>query len=254
VAKSEQTTVADNTPSTETVVPATEPVAQPAAQQPFTKPMPATPTVHAVPFAGDPAAYHATPAVTEDSGKDTKAEGKVYTQAQIDAMIQERVKRATDKYADYDDLKAKATDADKAKLTADEQAAQRLKDLETQTTTLAQEKAKLLVEVSFKDAASDLGLPSEAAYKLADMAQAKFDDAGRITNAKELAAAVAQQYPGLVKRGASASVVNPARGNEPVQETDAQKRYRLLGGGGGGSFWQGGGVTMPVSVGNPTGE
>jgi hypothetical protein len=247
--KAETTTVADSTTTQATETPAVADAAPTA--QPFVKPTPQTPTLHTATFAGDPNAQHATQAVTEDTGKD-KADGKVFTQAQIDAMIKERVDRERAKYADYDDLKAKATAADDATRTAAEKQAQRLQQLEQDAAKYAQQNKTLQAENAFLAAASELGLPGDAAYKLADMSKATFGDDGRISNAKELAQAVAQAYPGLVKRTAAANVVNPGRDSESQARTDADKRRELLSGGGGGSFWRSGGVVLPASF--TTGE
>lgn len=248
-------TVADATPTTTTeATPAVENTAQPAQPaQSFVKPTPQQPVTHTAYFGTQPDAQNATSAATEgDKGKEAQTEGKVFTQAQIDAMIKERVERERAKYADYDELKTKATAADEATRTEAEKQAARLKELETQASTLAAERTKLQAENAFLAAASEIGLPGDAAYKLADMSKATFGDDGRITNAKELAAAVAQAYPGLVKRGASPNVVNPGRESAAQARTDADRRADYFGGG--NSFmWRGGGVKMPVSAGS-TGE
>lgn len=59
-----------------------------------------------------------------------KSEGQTFTQADVDRIVSERVKRAEAKYADYDDLKAKvgekaSADDRIAKLEADLRASQR---------------------------------------------------------------------------------------------------------------------------------
>ena len=46
----------------------------------------------------------------QDAGKG--AEEKTFTQAELDAVVKDRLKREREKYADYDDLKAKATKFD----------------------------------------------------------------------------------------------------------------------------------------------
>ena len=46
----------------------------------------------------------------QDAGKGT--EEKTFTQAELDAVVKDRLKREREKYADYDDLKAKATKFD----------------------------------------------------------------------------------------------------------------------------------------------
>lgn len=43
------------------------------------------------------------------------AGGKTFTQAELDAIVRDRLKREREKYADYDDLKSRADDADKNK-------------------------------------------------------------------------------------------------------------------------------------------
>lgn len=247
-------TVADSTPTT-TEQPAAEQTAQAQAQQQsFVKPQPQQPVTHTSYFGGQPDAQHATSAATEgDKGEGDKQDGKTFTQEQLDAIVKERLDRALKKFADYDDLKAKAEAADEATRSEAEQQATRLKELETQAATLAEQNKRVLAENAFLAAASELGLPGDAAYKLADMSKAEYGEDGRITNAKELAAAVAQAYPGLVKRGASANVVNPGRESAAQARTDADRRNDYFGGGN-SLMWRGGGVRMPVSVGNTTGE
>lgn len=247
---------ADSTPTT-TEQPAAEQTAQPQAQQQsFVKPQPQQPVTHTAHFGVQPET-HATSAATEGNqgnAQDSGKEGKVFTQAEIDAIVKQRLDRALAKYADYDDLKAKAAAADEATKSEAEKQAQRLKELETQATTLAEQNKRVLAENAFLAAASEIGLPGEAAYKLADMSKAEYGEDGRITNAKELAAAVAQQYPGLVNKRAAANVVNPGRGDvQTAQRTDADRRADYFGGGN-SPLWRGGGVRMPVSAGNTAGE
>lgn len=45
--------------------------------------------------------------------------GKTFTQAEVDQLIKDRLARERGKYADYDDLKARAADADKSKTQLD---------------------------------------------------------------------------------------------------------------------------------------
>lgn len=55
-------------------------------------------------------------------GDDTGAAGSTtttFTQAQVDAIVRDRLKRERDKFADYDDLKNKADEADKNKSALD---------------------------------------------------------------------------------------------------------------------------------------
>jgi hypothetical protein len=58
---------------------------------------------------------------------------KTFTQDDLDKIVKDRIERERKKYADYSDLKSKATKLDeleKAKLSDEEKAAKRLKELE----------------------------------------------------------------------------------------------------------------------------
>lgn len=50
----------------------------------------------------------------ENTVETTQQEERTFTQAEMNAIIQERVARERGKYADYDDLKAKAAQYDEA--------------------------------------------------------------------------------------------------------------------------------------------
>lgn len=244
--QAETTTVAENTPIATEATPALETTAQPAAQS-LVKPVVQTPTLHTAYFAGDPNAQHATSAATEgDKGKDAKTE-RLFTQEELEAIVKERISRVEKKYGDYDDLKAKATAADEATRSEAEKQAARLQELEQNAAKLAQERAKLVVENAFLVAATEVGLPAKAALKLADLDKAEYDANGNITNAKALAEAVAAEYPALIKRSATANVVNPGRENSTPTRTDADRRKELLGAGS-DVFWQEGRVILPTSL------
>jgi hypothetical protein len=59
------------------------------------------------------------------SGDDTGSTGeKTFTQAELNAIVRDRLARESAKYADYDELKAKATEADKNKSQIDKMADQ----------------------------------------------------------------------------------------------------------------------------------
>lgn len=67
-------------------------------------------------------------------GDDTGAAGgKTFTQAEVDAIVRDRLKREREKYADYDDLKARAGEADKSK-TALDQLLEKVSGLEERAT------------------------------------------------------------------------------------------------------------------------
>lgn len=55
-----------------------------------------------------------------EEDKTGSAGEKTFTQAELDAVVRERLKRERDKYADYDDLRAKAGEADRNKSALDQ--------------------------------------------------------------------------------------------------------------------------------------
>ena len=69
----------------------------------------------------------------QDQGAEDKQQEQTFTQADVDRIVRERVKREREKFADYDDLKAKAGE----KVTAEERLAElekRYADAETRAT------------------------------------------------------------------------------------------------------------------------
>lgn len=84
----------------------------------------------------------------EDTTADKQEVPKTFTQDDLDKIVKDRIERERKKYADYSDLKSKATKLDemeKAKLSDEEKAAKRLKELEDKIA----EKDKILQEKEF---------------------------------------------------------------------------------------------------------
>lgn len=242
----------------ETVQPANDTPAVPA--QPAAPEAPATPAPRPVTSdGGQPVEISfvtglpkpATPAgTTGDQPADpARPQAKTFTQEQIDAIIAARLADERKKFADYDDLKAKVQAAEEAQKTEAQKTADRLKELETTNQRLAAERQELTAKTAIIAAASGIGLDADAAVKLVDAKALKFDDAGNATNAADLVKAVAEKYPGLVRRGIPAiPVVNPSGQQQPVGRTDDDRRREYFGGAG-ATFWSGGGVKMPTTLG-----
>ena len=141
-----------------------------------------------------------------------------FTQAQLDRMVGERVTRERAKYADYEDLKAKAAklqefeDAQKSEL----QRAQDAKEAAENTAKAAMTNANTrLIQAEFIAAAALAGVKHpEDAYALADRTAVLIGDDSKVTG-------VTEQVKALIDAG-----------RLPMQ--DGPRAPRLDGGAGGG--------------------
>ena len=197
-----------------------------------------------------------------------KTEGdtpRTFTQEDLDKIVSERLERerrklkedATKKYADYDDLKAKAAkyqEIENANKTEQEKAAERLaavekraQELEAQNARLAQERTEIVLRSAVITEATKQGFvdPSDA-YAMLDIAQVEIDkDSGEPKNLEKLLTVLAKAKPYLVRQQAQLSATNPAVGHSDT-ETPEQRRSRLFGAGSTPiGTAQGGGVFMP---------
>lgn len=104
-----------------------------------------------------------TTTTTDDDDKGTAATGEPITQADVDRIVADRLKRERAKFADYDELKAKAAEADKAK-DADKGEAQKLTEqLQKMQSDLDEERRqRRVIEV-----AADKGLTPAHVKRLA---------------------------------------------------------------------------------------
>lgn len=183
---------------------------------------------------------------TEPETPSSEDTPKTFTQDQVNKMMADQ-RRALQKAAD----EAKA----QAALTAEEKLAQEASHLKKE---LDQTRASLVAEknrVAIIMEAGLLSLDATAAVKLIDSNSITFDDQGNPTNIKELVAAVATQYPGLVKSGRTSLPnilpVNPNNdSSNQSTRTDADRRREYFGGGN-AAFWASGGVVQPQNPQNP---
>lgn len=83
---------------------------------------------------------------------------KTFTQAEVDKLIRDRLARERGKYADYDDLKAKAAEADKGKTQIDR--------IEAQLAEMTKQAEKNAREVLIRDVADELGISVKQAKRL----------------------------------------------------------------------------------------
>lgn len=91
----------------------------------------------------------------DDAGKATE---KTFTQADVDRLIRERLAREREKYADYEDLKAKAAAADKG--------TSQLDKIQEQLTAMQARAEKAEAATLRRDVADELGLTARQAGRL----------------------------------------------------------------------------------------
>lgn len=186
-----------------------------------------------------------TPTAAVNAGQQPMAE-KTFTQAELNAIIAQRIQQERGKYADYEQLQQRLQT-----LTATQQTEQqRLQLLEQQNQKLATVTQEKSVEAAIARAAAAIGLDPEAALKLADHSKLQSDDAGNVTNAADVIKEVADKFPGLLKRQMPvANAVNPQTGGANVmpEVRDARQRQEYFGGNA-ASFWNAGGVRLPIEL------
>lgn len=215
----------------------TEQTPEPAAQF-VVKTQPVQTTAETVEFA-KPLVLptDATPAEKGDNGEQ-KQEAKALTQEDIDKIIAARLKQERAKFADYDAIKAKLQEVEDAQKSEEQKRQERLAALEQENQKLAQQNRETAIKAAIVAAASEIGLDTKAAVKLADTSTLADD----FSNVDEIVKAIAADYPGLVRRQAAQTTpANPARSTQPPARTDAD-RMREYFSGGNSSFWQGSGV------------
>lgn len=144
------------------------------------------------------------PGGAPDPKNDTKGADKTFTQADLDKLVKDRLERERKKYADYEDLKAKAerlSELEKQGMTE----AERLKAELAEVKTKADEAEKRLAdaELERKKAAliAKAGLPIELASRV------------RGTTDEEIAADIETLKPLVAKKGAGGG--NPVSGGQP---------------------------------------
>jgi hypothetical protein len=129
----------------------------------------------------------APPAVTPPS--EPPADKPTLTQAQVDAILKERLGRERAKFADYDDLKAakaKLEEIETAQLTELEQAQKRADDAERQAQQALQTSQDRLIRAEFTAVAATKGAahPGDA-YHLADLSGVTLTESGDVSGVTE---------------------------------------------------------------------
>lgn len=186
-----------------------------------------------------------TPTAAVNAGQQPTVE-KMFTQAEINTIIAQRIQQERGKYADYEQLQQQVQT-----LTAAQQAEQeRSRVLEQQNQSLSKVTQEKSVEAAIARAAAAIELDPDAALKLFDVDKLQTDSAGNVINAADVVKAVAEKYPGLLKRRMPvANAVNPPAGGANVmpEVREARQRQEYFGGNS-GSFWNAGSVRLPIDL------
>lgn len=147
--------------------------------------------------AGNPQDTDTTP---EKGGKSA---GVTFTQEQVDAMVKERVKREKAKYADYDDLKAKASKVDEyenASKSELEKAQEKAEALKRDNQALANSVNDKLKKAEVRIQAAQLGFTNpEDAYHLADLSAVDVDADGNVKGVDEALKELVKTKPYLLR-------------------------------------------------------
>lgn len=124
------------------------------------------------------------------------------SQAELDAIVEQRLSRERKKFADYDDLKSKAEKYDeleaeqKSELEREKEArekAERDKDAAVETSRTTLKRAGIIAEAARQNA-----VDPEAVWALIDKAEIELDDAGNVTNAETVVKGLLTQRDYLV--------------------------------------------------------
>lgn len=162
---------------------------------------------------------------------------KLFTQADIDRMMNKRWGEEKDKDAELKDLRAKAKklqEIEDAQKTEFEKLQERLGQLENQATQTAAENKRLKLNAKIASVAGQLGAvdPNDPNFVMATQAIDP-DGNGADDQIKSAIEALKTQRPYLFgNRQSHLEPFNPEGGPGQRGETDAQKRARIYGSGG----------------------
>lgn len=150
---------------------------------------------------------------TADEPVNTEKEVKTFTQEEIDKIVADRIARERKKYSDYDDLKTKASEYEKAveeKRLAELSEKERLEEIakkhETEKQTLAQQLEQLKSQVQREKVVNEfikLATSANIAYiddalKLADLSAVEVGEDGKVIGVDEVISSLVQDKPFLV--------------------------------------------------------
>lgn len=192
-------------------------------------------------------------ATPPETGASANQSQRTFSQDDVNRLIDERLKREREKYADYTDLKAKAAkwqeheDAQKTEL---EKLQAQIADWQNRATQAEQRRQSAILRSSVMAEAAKQGVPAdriEAAYKLLNSAELKVEADDAIPNLSEAVARLLTDNPFLVAQAApgkpptpKTSPTNPASAPTGDSQWLAEYKANLRNPGGGQTFGKGG--------------
>lgn len=156
-----------------------------------------------------------------------------FTQADLERHINERLTREREKYKDYDELKAKAETLESASKSELEKAIEKANRAEARQKEMETQTRERVITAEAKAIAAELGFTKpDRAIKLADMANAKYNEDGTVSGIREALTALAMEMPELLakKSAPNTGASNPAK--TEGGESEAQRILRSRSGGG----------------------
>jgi hypothetical protein len=154
---------------------------------------------------------------------------KTFTQAELDAKIEERLARERKKYEGFDDLKAKAAKLDeieKANLSESEKLKKELEDAKKAGTERITKAEQRLLKAEVKAVCSELGIVDpDIAYSLIQGKEGvKVNDDDSIAGVKEALTALLESKPYLKGQapGGVGNGSNPGEGNNNASTLEKQ--------------------------------
>jgi len=163
-----------------------------------------------------------TPDATD--GGEQSDQGRVFTQADVDRLMGERVKREREKYADYADLKkaaarlAEIEEANKSELQKAQEAAQAAQHAAEAALTAANE--RLMRAAFIAEAAKAGAAHPEDAYALAERSAVKVGDDGTVMGVAEAVKALTEAGRLVMAQGPRAPHLdgNAGGGDRPSEK------------------------------------
>lgn len=167
---------------------------------------------------------------------------KTFTQSELDDLIAKRIERERKKFADYEELKTKATEYEaklqaqkEAEMTEIEKAQAQAKQFEEQLTTLsaqleaertkAQQQA---ITSEFKRVATSANIIDiDAAIALSDLSAVSIDDDGKVVGVEDVVKTLVEHKPYLVAKQKSSIPIGMPANNGTTNYKDKSAEQLL---------------------------